>query len=445
MVGLPVDREAEEALLGALLCGARVDVDLAPEDFFSDTHRAIYRALRAADSPDPIAVSAELEKRGQLPASGRSYLLGLASALPVAGNAEHWARLVREAALLREAKKIVYGVMEANEWNGTVADAANRLGELVRQGQAERDFEVLTAKELCGLPDPPESDQLLGPIVVRRSRTLIGGDTGHGKTSFALQILAAVVRGMEFLDWTGSGGRALVIDAEQGQETVKRRLREAGLEGCEAIDYLRVPDGLSLNNCVTDIAGLERLLSAGRYDVVLMDPLYKLHTGDSNAEREATDLMRVLDRWRDEYGFALFLLTHLRKTPVGGKFGLHEFFGSSAYTRGAEIALGLQFVCPGKSRLHFLKDRDGDLPTGDKWGLLFDREEGFRRDPQDGEPTCREKVKQLLEEQPGLTLEELAGATDKTERTVRSALKELDAEGSGKPKCWYLPAEELAG
>ena len=52
--------------------------------------------------------------------------------------------------------------------------------------------------------------------------------------------------------------------------------------------------------------------------------------------------------------------------------------------RGAEVVLGLQRVRDGYAKLHFLKDRDGDLPIGAAWGLLFDREQGFRRDPNDG-------------------------------------------------------------
>ena len=44
------------------------------------------------------------------------------------------------------------------------------------------EFEVITAKALCELPDPDASDELLGGLVVRRQRTVIGADTGAGKT-----------------------------------------------------------------------------------------------------------------------------------------------------------------------------------------------------------------------------------------------------------------------
>jgi hypothetical protein len=302
-------------------------------------------------------------------------------------------------------------------------------------------FQLITAKALCALPDPPGSDELAGPLLVRGNRTILGAHTGDGKTSLSLQIVRAVVRGQPFLEWQGLGDcRALVIDAEQGHRTIKRRLRETGLDDCENVDYLTVPDGLSLNSNRADVDGLSRVLAEGRYDVVLADPIYKLHTGDSNAERETVDLMRLFDAWRAEHHFALLLPTHCRKPPMGAKFSMHELFGSSAFLRGAEVVLGLQRMGPGFSRLHYFKDRDGDLPAGEAWGLLFDVEEGFRRDPNDGEPTCTEKVRQALEEQPDQTIDELIAGTGNAKRTVHVALKQLDAEhGPMKPHRYRLP------
>jgi hypothetical protein len=71
------------------------------------------------------------------------------------------------------------------------------------------------------------------------------------------------------------------------------------------------------------------------------------------------------------------LPVHCRKPVPGMKFSVHDLFGSSAYVRGAEVVLGLRRVSDGYAKLHFLKDRDGDLPISTAWGLLFDQEEGF--------------------------------------------------------------------
>ena len=100
--------------------------------------------------------------------------------------------------------------------------------------------------------------------------------------------------------------------------------------------------------------------------------------------------------------------------------------------RGAEAVLGLQRVSDGYSKLHFLKDRDGDLPIGSAWGLLFSREEGFRRDPNDEKPreTALDKVRALRVEDPTLTPKQIEELTGYAERTVRQALARLREEES---------------
>jgi hypothetical protein len=285
---------------------------------------------------------------------------------------------------------------------------------------------VISALALCELPDPPGDAQLMGPVLQRGQRLVLGGHTGEGKTSLALQLVRATVDAEPFLDWQGTGGRALVLDLEQGLGTVKRRLREAGLDGSTRVDYARVPDGLSLDKNPQHVEELARVLDVGRYDVALIDPLYKLHTGDPNAEREAVDLMRLLDGWREKFGFGLILPMHCRKPLPGTKFTIHDLFGASAYTRGAEVILGLRRVGDGYAKLHILKDRDGDLPIGGAWGLLFNRDTGFTRDPKDGKrESTADRLAELLAEAPELTEEQLAKALGVTVRTVRRARKEL--------------------
>ena len=229
----------------------------------------------------------------------------------------------------------------------------------------------------------------------------------------------------------------LVLDLEQGVRSVKKMLREAGLEACDEIDYALIPEGLALERSGEQADALEHLLTANAYAVVVLDPYYKAHTGDSNDERQVDDLMRLLDLWRTRHRFALILPAHCRKPAANAPaaFTIHDIFGSSAFLRGAEIVLGLRRVSDGYSRLHFFKDRDGDLPTGTSWGLLFDREIGYRRDPNDG--VTRDipaELLALLADRKWRTLDEIRGKRDKggigaDRETVRPILEALTLEG----------------
>ena len=280
---------------------------------------------------------------------------------------------------------------------------------------------VKSARDLCATTDPPGADELLGPLLRRGQRLVLGAHTGEGKTVMTLQMVRATTEGEEFLGWQGVGGvRALIIDAEQEEFSIRGQLRDLGLDRSEAIDYLCVPDGLALDQDSKHLSDLEQILARGKYEIVVADPLYKLHRGDSNDERAATDLMRVLDSWRSKFGFALPMPVHARK-PQQGKSSLtiHDLFGSSAYVRGAEVVVGLQLVRDGYSRLHFLKSRDPGLPVRERWGLLYERERGFRRDPATDTPPTEQRLRELRGADPTVTQAKAAEALHVHETTVR--------------------------
>ena len=90
--------------------------------------------------------------------------------------------------------------------------------------------------------------------------------------------------------------------------------------------------------------------------------------------------------------------------------------------------LALERLSHGYARLRFLKDRDGDLPVGEAWGLLFDRDEGFRRDPSDGAP-ARDLIGEIttyLTEHPWSTTNEIAQGVTAGRARVSEILKSSD-------------------
>ncbi|HEY7693764.1 MAG TPA: AAA family ATPase [Gaiellaceae bacterium] len=312
-------------------------------------------------------------------------------------------------------------------------------------------FSIETARELCELPDPPDEDRLLGDLAVAGQRIVIGGHTGEGKTTLTLQIVKVIVTGESFLGWQRPmpdyRPQALIIDAEQGLRTIKRRLRETGLADSDDVHYLRLPDGLSLDIDVETAKELDSLLNGAGYDVVVFDPLYKLHAGDSNDEFAAKQLMRIFDAWRERDRFALILPVHLRKPLAGSRLSIHDIFGSSAYVRGAEVVVGITRASRGYAHLHFFKDRDGDLEVGAKWGLLFDREHGYRRDPNaDHERDLTAEIQAWLEQNPNSTGNAVVKGIGAGKARVTEILKNDPRfsfqPGANNSKLWVVSSAE---
>jgi len=106
----PQNLEAEASVLGAVMLENdainRVLEILTPEDFYRESHRKVFRAMmELSDRNEPvdiITLSDLLKARDHLEGvGGTSYLASLNDLVPTAANVTHYARIVREKAILR--------------------------------------------------------------------------------------------------------------------------------------------------------------------------------------------------------------------------------------------------------------------------------------------------------------------------------------------------------
>lgn len=106
----PHDLDAEKALLGSMLidrtmAGMCAEI-VRPEDFYHPAHGAVARAIQemlSRDLPiDYITLRDHLSTSGGVDGvGGDEYLATLAESAPSSANGEHYARIVRDKALLR--------------------------------------------------------------------------------------------------------------------------------------------------------------------------------------------------------------------------------------------------------------------------------------------------------------------------------------------------------
>lgn len=309
---------------------------------------------------------------------------------------------------------------------------------------------AMSPQEIMALPDEPITE-LLGPLARRGQRIMLGAPPGHGKTTMALQMVNAILFGQEFLGFTGVGDcRALILDAEQSERTLKRRIAEAGLEDVpdDIMKILPAPQGLAFDKSTADRIAIETELAQSLYDIVVFDPFYMLHEGNSNDERKAVDLMKVLDGWRRDYDFALLMPAHTRKRGAHYRFTMDDFFGSSEAHRNADITLGLLKKRYGEARLYMFKDRDGELQDmfkDEPWGLRFTRGEGFERGElsdarKDRSRDSLTKIEDALKRQPWSDVYRLAEMTGLSRSTVDRLIPDLNPQVTtrGKRKMYAL-------
>lgn len=106
----PQDIHAEQATLSSQMLSADAITEVTdivqPGDYYRPAHELVQEAIlalyRAGQPVDPITVTGELTKRGELQrAGGAPYVSFLAGVAPVAANAGYYAQIVRERAVLR--------------------------------------------------------------------------------------------------------------------------------------------------------------------------------------------------------------------------------------------------------------------------------------------------------------------------------------------------------
>ncbi len=135
----PWSLEAEQSVLGAMLldsdAGLKAAEMLDDLAFYRDGHRRIYRAMTAllerGDVVDPVVLCNELERRGDLEASGGTdYIAELVDAVPTAANVEFHCRIVREKSLTRRLIDVGTGIVqdayEGRDDVGTLLDQAEQ-------------------------------------------------------------------------------------------------------------------------------------------------------------------------------------------------------------------------------------------------------------------------------------------------------------------------------
>ena len=106
----PQDLTAEQCVLGGMLLSKDAIADvvevLRPGDFYKPAHQTVYDTVLdlygRGEPADPVTVSAELTRRGEIGRMGGApYLHTLISSVPTAANASYYARIVRERSVLR--------------------------------------------------------------------------------------------------------------------------------------------------------------------------------------------------------------------------------------------------------------------------------------------------------------------------------------------------------
>jgi replicative DNA helicase len=217
-VTLPSNRDAEEALIGAVLINKEVYLDIAQfltaEDFFLVRNRWIWEAFQGlSESRQPIdlvTVTEALSNQGHLEEiGGQAYLISLVNRAPNAFHAESYGRIIEQNAIRRRmleaANEIARLAYHQDQTIETVVDEAEKaifnvserrikrdlvpIREVVREYYDRIDELATRSDDIYGVPTGLiDIDSLLGGLQ-KSDLLIVAGRPGMGKTGFLLGVL----------------------------------------------------------------------------------------------------------------------------------------------------------------------------------------------------------------------------------------------------------------
>jgi len=328
---LPQRPDTERALLGAVLVDnsalRNVESILSGSDFFVSAHRRIFSAMQSlAVSGKPVethtlwdALAHDSEVIG---AGGVAYIASLSDLVHQRAPVTHWAKIIRDAAILRNAayagESLTRAALEPHANANEIVKHAHALSISLSASTSDSVFGVLASDVLA------EDVKWLWPSRIPLGKiTVLDGDPGLGKSATALDIGARITKGRPMPDGSiGIEGGVLVLNAEDGSaDTIVPRLLAMGadLKRVRILKTLRSSEGDRQPEIPGDLAAIEHAAESIKARLIIVDPLMAFLASETNSFRDQ-DVRRALAPLAitaERTSAAVLVVRHLNKNAEG--------------------------------------------------------------------------------------------------------------------------------
>lgn len=206
------------------------------------------------------------------------------------------------------------------------------------------------------LPDPESLDSVwnhmpeLSPCLIdgvlrQGHKMLIAGPSKAGKSFLQIEMCIAIAEGRSWLGWGCTKGRVMYVNLELDAASCLHRFRDV----YDALGWeprnLRNIDIWNLRGKSVPMDKLApkliRRAAKKDYIAIVIDPIYKVITGDENSADQMANFCNQFDKVCTELGCAVIYCHHHSKGAQGGKRSMDRASGSGVFARDPDALLDL--------------------------------------------------------------------------------------------------------
>lgn len=192
---------------------------------------------------------------------------------------------------------------------------------------------------------PELSPCLIENVLRKGHKMLIAGPSKAGKSFLQIELCIAIAEGKKWLNWACAQGKVMYVNLELDRASCLHRFKDVYAAMGLQPNNLRNIDIWNLRGKAVPMDKLApkliRRAAKKDYVAIIIDPIYKVITGDENSADQMANFCNQFDKVCTELGCAVIYCHHHSKGSQGNKRSMDRASGSGVFARDPDALLDL--------------------------------------------------------------------------------------------------------
>lgn len=192
---------------------------------------------------------------------------------------------------------------------------------------------------------PPLASPLIDGVLRQGHKMLLAGPSKAGKSFALIELAIAIAEGRKWLGWQCAKGKVLYVNLELDESSCYHRVEDV-------YNALKIPAVHIKNLIIWNLRGksipMDKLAPSliwrakrENFLAVIIDPIYKVITGDENSADQMAHFCNQFDKVCNELECAVIYCHHHSKGLQGNKKSMDRASGSGVFARDPDALLDM--------------------------------------------------------------------------------------------------------